>query len=83
VPEHGFLPDIIPPDMRAALQEFDRRADEIARALAADVERQAPPETIYHTNAAGLAGILDTAAIHASRPEPTVQSARHRSAASA
>jgi|GEM_PF-5333749 len=37
MPEYGFLPDIIPPDMRAALQEFDRRADEITRALAADV----------------------------------------------
>ncbi len=37
MPEYGFLPDIIPPDMRAALQEFDRRADEIARALAAGV----------------------------------------------
>ena len=59
MPEYGFLPDIIPPDMRAAPQEFDRGADEIARALAADVEKQTPPETIYHyTNAAGLAGIL-------------------------
>jgi hypothetical protein len=59
MPEYGFLPDIIPPDMRAALEEFDCRADEIARALAADVEEQPPPETIYHyTNAAGLTGIL-------------------------
>jgi hypothetical protein len=59
LPEYGSLPNIIPSDMRTALEEFDRRADEIARALAADIEKQTPPETIYHyTNAAGLAGIL-------------------------
>jgi hypothetical protein len=59
VSEYGFLPEIIPPDMRRALREFDRKADDIARALAADVEKQAPPQMIYHyTNAAGLAGIL-------------------------
>jgi len=37
----------------------DRGADEIARALTANVEKRAAPATIYHyTNAAGLAGIL-------------------------
>lgn len=53
--------DIIPTDMRTALDDFDRLAENIIACFVGPLDSQAPPPLIYHyTNDVGLKGILDS-----------------------
>jgi hypothetical protein len=55
----GF--DLIPVDMREALERFSVGADDITHSLLEDLQSQEPPPIIYHyTSDAGLRGILET-----------------------
>src|ERR1700730_8235160 len=57
-------PDILPPDVRAEIERFDARAQEIIVSFVGPLESQPPPPTIYHyTNEAGLRGILESGMI--------------------
>jgi hypothetical protein len=56
--------DILPPDVRAEIERFDARAQEIIVSFVGPLESQPPPPTIYHyTNEAGLRGILESGMI--------------------
>jgi hypothetical protein len=53
--------DIVPPDLRAAVDKFDADADKIIRSVASALDATAPPEIVYHyTDDNGLRGILDS-----------------------
>jgi hypothetical protein len=53
--------DIIPPDMRAELEKFDRVAEQVIAEFVAPIESQEPPSIIFHyTDDAGLKGILES-----------------------
>ena len=55
----GF--DLVPQDMREALDKFDDDATGIVHSLLGTLDSQPPPPIIYHyTNDVGLKGILET-----------------------
>jgi hypothetical protein len=56
--------DIIPTDMRSALDGFDRAAEQIIAAFVGPLDAKPPPSLIYHyTNDVGLKGILESGKI--------------------
>jgi hypothetical protein len=51
----------VPADMRAAIEEFFKKAESIVSAFAGEFEKCSPPPVIYHyTNDTGLRGIIET-----------------------
>ena len=55
---HGIA---LPAEMRAALDTFDQKVDEIVRSFVQTIESSPPPTKLFHyTSAAGLEGILNS-----------------------
>jgi Protein of unknown function (DUF2971) len=53
--------DVLPSDLRAALETFGTKADRIVASFIKPLEEQEPPPAIYHyTGDVGLRGILET-----------------------
>jgi len=53
--------NLIPAEMRQAIQVFFRKAEAIVNSFASTLDKQPPPSIIYHyTNDAGLRGIIET-----------------------
>ena len=54
----------IPADMRAALQRYQTKCEDIVGAFRSGLEKQSPPKTLYHyTTGVGLRGILQSGVI--------------------